>query len=56
MGAWHVEEQVRRGEVIPVLADNWGTSKPVWIYYSSRDNLPKRTRLFIDFLVEHIKQ
>ena len=54
MGAWHVEEQVKRGEVIPILKDNWGESKPVWVYYSSRDNLPKRTRLFIDFLIEHV--
>lgn len=54
MGAWHVEQQVNQGEIVPILEKSWGASKPVWVYYSSRDNLPKRTRLFIDFLVDHI--
>ncbi|TKB57263.1 LysR family transcriptional regulator [Ferrimonas aestuarii] len=52
MGRWHVEQELAKGEVVPVLESAWAEPKPVWLYYSSRENLPKRTRLFIDFLVE----
>ncbi|MFM2623447.1 LysR family transcriptional regulator [Vibrio owensii] len=55
MGRWHVEEELEQGSVVPILESYWVEPKPVWIYYSSRDNLPKRTRLFIDFMVEKLK-
>lgn len=54
MGKWHVEEQLKDGSVIPILESAWVSEKPVWIYYSSRENLPKRTRVFIDFMVEKL--
>ena len=56
MGRWHVEEELEQGSVVPILESYWVEPKPVWIYYSSRDNLPKRTRLFIDFMVDGCKQ
>ncbi|HHX8572120.1 TPA: LysR substrate-binding domain-containing protein [Vibrio alginolyticus] len=55
MGKWHVEEELESGDVVPILKSSWPIAKPVWIYYSSRENLPKRTRLFIDFIVDKFK-
>ncbi len=54
MGQWHVQDELETGEVVPILESSWSKAKPVWIYYSSRENLPKRTRLFIDFIVAKI--
>lgn len=54
MGQWHVEGELESGEVVPILESSWSSAKPVWIYYSSRENLPKRTRLFIDFIVSKV--
>ncbi|NOH53462.1 LysR family transcriptional regulator [Vibrio coralliilyticus] len=54
MGKWHVEDEIAKGEVVPILESAWTNAKPVWIYYSSRENLPKRTRLFIDFIVSKL--
>jgi len=55
MGSWHVEKDLERGDVVPVLESCWIGPKPVWIYYSSRENLPKRIRLFIDFIVSQFQ-
>lgn len=55
MGKWHVEDELATGDVLPVLESSWISAKPVWIYYSSRENLPKRTRLFIDFIVDKFR-
>ncbi|MDG3086397.1 LysR family transcriptional regulator [Vibrio hannami] len=54
MGKWHVEKDLEQGDVVPVLESSWVSPRPVWIYYSSRDNLPKRIRLFIDFIISRI--
>ena len=54
MGKWHVEDQLRDGTVVPILESAWISAKPVWIYYSSRDKLPKRTRVFIDFMIDKL--
>jgi len=51
MGTWHLEQEVKEGSVIPVLPEYWPSAKPVWIYYSSRENLPNKVRVFIDFLL-----
>ncbi|GAL35916.1 hypothetical protein JCM19240_4851 [Vibrio maritimus] len=32
----------------------WGTPTTIWVYYSSREYLPTRVRLLIDYLVENI--
>ncbi|HHF0518539.1 TPA: LysR substrate-binding domain-containing protein [Vibrio alginolyticus] len=56
MGRWHVEDELGNGEVVPILQPAWPGAKPVWLYYSSRENLPKRTRLFIDFIVDKFKR
>ena len=55
MGKWHVKEELEKQEVVPILESAWPGAKPVWIYYSSRENLPKRTRLFIDFIVDKLR-
>ncbi|USD67408.1 LysR family transcriptional regulator [Vibrio sp. SCSIO 43136] len=55
MGRWHVEKELITGEIVPVLESAWSEPKPVWIYYSSRDNLPMRTRVFIDFIVAKMR-
>lgn len=54
MGSWHLKKELEQGLVVPVLDSLWVSPKPVWIYYSSRQNLPRRIRLFIDFIVEKL--
>lgn len=56
MGAWHVEKELKLGSVVPVLSELWSQPRPVWIYYSSKENLPKRIRLFIDFILQAINK
>ncbi|OCQ23731.1 LysR family transcriptional regulator [Pseudoalteromonas luteoviolacea] len=56
MGRWHIESELSTGEVIPILPHHWSTPSTVWLYYSSKAHLPKRTRLLIDYLVDNIAQ
>lgn len=50
MGTWQGERCVRNNELQAILPQHWPESKPVWLYYPSKDYLPQRTRLLIDFL------
>ncbi|MDK9735954.1 LysR family transcriptional regulator [Vibrio sp. D404a] len=52
LGNWMFEEELKQGNIIPVLEHCWGESIPIWLYYSSRAYLPSQVRLLIDFIVE----
>lgn len=54
LGSWMFDEELERGEIIPIMQEHWGESIPVWLYYSSREFLPTRVRALIDFLVANI--
>ncbi|WP_268832537.1 substrate binding domain-containing protein [Pseudoalteromonas sp. SMS1] len=56
MGRWHVETELSNTEVVPILPNYWNAPSTVWLYYSSKAHLPKRTRLLIDYLVDNIVQ
>ena len=51
-----VEKQLERGELVEVLQDYGGCSRPFSILYPHRSHLPLRVRTFVDFLLERIKQ
>lgn len=50
MGTWQGERSVQKNELQAILPLLWPESKPVWLYYPSKDYLPQRSRLLIDFL------
>ncbi len=55
MGCWHMKLQLTSGHVKEVLKPFWPRPSRVWLYYSSKENLPSRVRLFIDFIVARVQ-
>lgn len=55
LGAWHVADDIKKGDLVRVLPQFQAEAGTIWIYYSSREYLPVRTRLFIEHLVENIE-
>ena len=51
IGQLHIAKELKLGNIVPILKEHWPLPKPIWIYYSSRKNVPKRIRVFIDFLL-----
>lgn len=47
---------LQRGELLRVLPDWHGDLGSVVVYYSGQKLLPAKTRVFIDFLVDHFEQ
>ncbi|EJL6751041.1 LysR family transcriptional regulator [Vibrio alginolyticus] len=54
LGEWMFTEELRSGEIVPILEQYSGERIPIWIYYSSREYLPTRVRLLIDHLVKTV--
>jgi DNA-binding transcriptional LysR family regulator len=54
LGNWMFREELQEGTVVPVLSEYWGEPIRVWVYYSSREYLPTRVRLLIDYLLEQV--
>lgn len=54
LGNWMFQDEIKNQTIMPVLQQYWGEAVPIWLYYSSRDYLPNRVRLLIDYLVETI--
>ncbi|PSW21964.1 hypothetical protein C9I98_01490 [Photobacterium sanctipauli] len=50
------EQEIKTRQVVPILKGHWGKAIPVWLYYSSRQFLPVRIRLLIDYLVAEVSQ
>lgn len=53
LGRWHVQGALEQGLVSPLLEPFWPAPGTVWIYYSSRQHLPGRTRVFLHHLLRH---
>jgi DNA-binding transcriptional LysR family regulator len=51
VGQWHVQEAIETGSVIELLRKFRPAPLDVKVYYSSRTHLPKKVRVFIDFLL-----
>ncbi|OLQ86348.1 LysR family transcriptional regulator [Vibrio panuliri] len=54
LGSWMFKQEVEREAIKPILQQYWGEPVTIWVYYASRDYLPTRVRLLIDYLVENI--
>lgn len=48
-----VQDALDSGELVEVLAEYGGTSRPFMLIYPQARHLPSRVRVFIDFLVAH---
>ncbi|CDZ48175.1 LysR family transcriptional regulator [Neorhizobium galegae] len=44
------------GTLVRLLPDWYADIGPIWIYYASKTLLPAKTRVFIDFVVEHFRK
>ncbi|GLX85486.1 LysR family transcriptional regulator [Thalassotalea loyana] len=53
IGSWRCHQYVEQGLLEPILKEYWPDGAPIWLYYTSKKNLPYRVRLLIDYLVEH---
>jgi DNA-binding transcriptional LysR family regulator len=52
---WDVKQELANGELIQLLPDWRSESAPIRIVFPSRQFLPARTRLFIDYLAKFFK-
>jgi DNA-binding transcriptional LysR family regulator len=46
----------RSGQLRPVLTDHIHARVEAYLHYPNRKNLPKRTRVFVDFVLEQLRQ
>ena len=55
-GVWEIGEELKNGDLKVILPDYWG-SKNMAIYavYPSRDFVPSKVSVFIDFLAKHFE-
>lgn len=56
VGQWHVQQAMEAGSVVELLRKFRPAPLDVKVYYSSRTHLPKRVRVFIDFLLTQAPQ
>jgi len=55
VGGWQAAPYIQTGELIPLLTSYLPSEQPVMIYYSSREYLPAKIRVFIDFMIDRLK-
>ena len=53
---YYLVDALRQGELVPVLEEFEVQDAATWIVFPSRDQLPTRVRILIDFLAERLKQ
>jgi DNA-binding transcriptional LysR family regulator len=53
IGSWSVEHYLTSKQLVPILQQHWPESMPIWLYYTSKEFIPHRVRLLIDFLTQH---
>jgi DNA-binding transcriptional LysR family regulator len=51
---YHIEEAIRSGALIEILKPYREPEKSIYIYYQQQKFLPKKIRLFLDFLYQKI--
>ncbi len=56
LGSWMFKKELQEGTIQPILEPFWGEPITIWVYYSSKQYLPNRVRLLVDYLVENIKR
>jgi len=56
MTDYYMVDDLRRGELIPVLEEFEVQDAATWIVFPTREQVPTRVRILIDFLVERLKQ
>lgn len=52
LGDFHVQDDIDRGTLVPLLVEECSDAEPVFAVYQSRKNLSPRIQAFIDFLGE----
>jgi len=52
--SYYVDEELSRGELVPVLEDFEVQDAATWIIYPDRHHLPTRVRFLIDFLADRL--
>jgi DNA-binding transcriptional LysR family regulator len=52
VGLWHVEEAIKKGNVVELLRKFRPDPLAVKIYFPSRDHQPNKVRVFIDYLLD----
>ena len=53
--SYYVDEELSRGELVPVLEKFEVKDAATWLIYPDRHHLPTRVRFLIDFLAERLK-
>ena len=56
MTDYYMVDELKRGELIPVLEEFEVQDAATWIVFPTRDQMPTRIRILIDFLAERLKQ
>jgi LysR family transcriptional activator of dmlA len=56
MTDYYMVDGLRRGELVPVLEEFEVQDAATWIVFPTRDQMPTRIRILIDFLAERLKQ
>jgi len=49
-----VQEDIRAGRLIPLLKPWWPTFPGFYLYHSSRMHIPRKLRVFIDFMQDKL--
>ena len=52
----NLAEELRSGQLVPILQDFWDRDRSTWIVYPQRRHLPLRVSCAIDFLVDYFHQ
>jgi DNA-binding transcriptional LysR family regulator len=52
----HVLPMLKAGELVRILPDWHAEARPLSIYYSSRKLLPAKVRVFVDFIVNEVRE
>jgi DNA-binding transcriptional LysR family regulator len=53
---YHIEEEINSGKLIEILKSYREPEKEIYIYYQQQKFLPKKTRLFLDFLYKKVSK
>ncbi|MFT5212113.1 MAG: LysR family transcriptional activator of dmlA [Cryomorphaceae bacterium] len=56
MTDYYMVDGLRRGELVPVLEEYEVQDAATWIVFPTREQMPTRIRILIDFLAERLKQ
>lgn len=54
LGSFSAVPHIRKGRLIPLLTRHVAEREGIYLYYRRRTELPRRTRVFIDFIVERL--